>query len=177
MKKYPFLVIAILVFVVSVSGCVSNEDQKNVTTYSQNGVTFNYPSSWQVANTTSPNAVVAVADPKTVNTQTGSPTTLVVIQKVNTTGSDLQTAYNANYANFFNDTSKQRVSEGNITVGGMEAIENIYIVNESGIQKEMRAIWLTRNNEIYVILCSALQSDFESEQSNFDTIINSFKVQ
>jgi hypothetical protein len=174
-KKYPLLIIALLVSIVAVSGCVSNQNQTNQTSYSQNGVTFNYPSSWQVANTTSPNAVVAVADPKTVDNQS-SPTTLVVIQKSNATG-DLQTVYSENYANFFNNTGNQRVSEGNITVGGAQAIENVYTANESGVQKEMRAVWLTRNSQIYVILCSALQSDFNNEQSNFDMIINSFKVQ
>lgn len=176
MKKYPLLIIALLVSIVAVSGCVSNQNQTNETSYSQNGVTFNYPSSWQVANTTSPNAVVAVADPTTVNNQS-SPTTLVVIQKSNTTGSDLQTVYSTNYANFFNNTGNQRVSEGNITVGEAQAIENVYTTNESGVQKEMRAVWLTRNNQVYVILCSALQSDFNKEQSNFDMVINSFKVQ
>ncbi|AEG19135.1 PsbP-related protein [Methanobacterium paludis] len=178
MKKYPFLVLALLIVVVSASGCVSNQNQTNVTSYSQNNVSFNYPSSWQTANATSPNAVAAVADPNTVDSSTKVPTTLVVIQKSNaSTGSSLQTIYNSNYATFFNNTSYQRVSEGNITVSGSNALENVYTTNSStGAQLEMKAVWISQNNNIYVILCSSLASDFQNQQSNFDTIIDSFKA-
>ncbi|MCE7697558.1 MAG: hypothetical protein K8E24_001440 [Methanobacterium paludis] len=179
MKKYPFLIIALLVFVVSASGCVSNQDQNqtNVTSYSQNNVSFSYPGTWQVTNATSPNAVAAVADPKTVDSNTKVPTTFVVIQKSNATGSDLQTVYNANYATFFNNTGNQRVSDGNITVSGSPAFENVYKTNSStGKELEMRAVWLSQNNNIYVILCSALTSDFQKEQPDFDLIIDSFKA-
>jgi hypothetical protein len=180
MKKYPFLIVIILLsLVVLASGCISNNDTTNATkTYSQNGISFTYNGTWEVANTTSTNAVVAVGDPKTVNTQTKDPSTFVLIQKPNATpGSDLQTAYTQNYAKFFNNTTNQRVSEANITVNNNKAFENVYITTTGGVQSEMRAVWLSQNGKIYVILCGAIPSNFDKEQKNFDLVINSFKSQ
>ena len=94
----------LLFSVVFASGCVSSGNQTNTNkTYSQNNISFKYPGSWEIVNATSPNAVVAVADPKTV--ENGSPTTLVVIQKPDVAaGSDINTVYSTNYAKLFNNT-------------------------------------------------------------------------
>lgn len=177
MNKYPFLIIAVLCIVVLASGCVSNNNTNKTKTYSQNGIYFIYNGTWQEANITSdvPNAVVAVGDPSNVNPNTHQPLTFVLIQKVN--GTDLQTAYNQNYATFFNNTTNQRVSEANITVNNNHAYENVYIATSGGVQREMRAVWMQQNGMIYVILCGTLPADFQNEQKNFDLVVNSFKVQ
>jgi predicted Zn-dependent protease len=165
----------LLCSVVVASGCVSDNKQTNTTkTYNQNNISFNYPGGWEIANTTSPNSIVAVADPNTV--QNGTPTTLVLIQKPDVAkGIDINNVYTTNYATFFNKTVYKQVSEGNITVGGSNALENIYKTNSTNDQKQYRAVWLISNNNIYVILCVAKQSDFDSQQTNFNLIINSFK--
>jgi hypothetical protein len=166
----------LLCSVVLASGCISDNKQSNATkTYSQNNISFNYPGDWEIANTTSPNAVVAVADPNTV--QNGSPTTFVLIQKPAVTkGSNITTLYAANYASFFNNTYQQ-VSEGNVTVNGVNTLENIYKTNTTGDQKQYQAEWLSENGTIYVMLCVANASDFENQQSNFNLILDSFKAQ
>lgn len=178
MKKYPFLtVIILLLLVVLASGCTSDNKTNETKTYSQNGISFVYNGTWEIANTTSPNAIVAVGDPKTVDSQ-NNPYTFVLIQKPNSTEkSDLESAYTQNYAKFFNNTTNQRVSEANITINNNKAFENVYITNSGGIQREMRAVWLTQNGVIYVILCGSLPSNFDVEQKNFDLVINSFKAQ
>jgi hypothetical protein len=159
-----------------VSGCVTDNNKNNETqTYSQNNVSFNYPGEWASANPTAANSIAAVADPNSV--QSGSPSTVVIIQKPNATaGSNLSEVYAANYATFFNNTGYQQVSEGNITVNGSNALENVYKSN-STTPKQYRAVWLQENNTIYVILCIANESDFNNEQVNFNLIINSFKAQ
>ncbi len=176
MRKYLLLMFALLA-VVMASGCIT--DQGNETkTFTQNNVTFQYPTDWVVVQTTSPDAVTAVADPSSVISGTTSPTTQVVIQKPNVTSStNLTTAYNDNYATFFNNTGNQKVSEANITTDKLTALENIYTSSSSGIEKQYRAVWLEKNSTIYVILCSAKKTDFESLQSKFDIIINSFQAQ
>ncbi|HMK53802.1 MAG TPA: PsbP-related protein [Methanobacteriaceae archaeon] len=176
MKKYLLLLFIILA-VLMASGCVT--DNNNATnSYAQNNVTFNYPGTWAVANTTSPNAVAAVADPKSVISDTSSPTTLVVIQKAPLPkGSDLRKAYDDNYASFFNNTGYQKVSEANITNNNLNASENVYTSNSGGIEKQFRAVWLQKNGYIYVILCSAKKDVFDSQQSKFDLIISSFRAQ
>lgn len=177
MRKYLLLTFT-LVAVVMASGCITNQDNNATKTFNQNNVTFEYPASWAVVQTTSPNAVAAVADPNSVISNTNSPTTQVVIQKPNVTqGTDLQEAYDDNYATFFNATGYQKVSEANITTDRLTALENIYTSSSSGIEKQYRAVWLEKNSTIYVILCSSKKSDFESLQSKFDVIINSFQAQ
>lgn len=176
MKKYFFLTLIILSLVVFSSGCV-NDDTNKTKSYSGNGISFIYNGTWEIANTTSPNAVVAVGDPKTIGAN-HEPNTFVLIQKPNATNnSDIQKVYTDNYAKLFNNTTNQRVSEANITINGNKAFENVYLTNSSGIQMKMRAVWLTRNNVIYVILCGTLPSNFDKEQNNFDLVVNSFKAQ
>ena len=176
MRRYLLLMFALLA-VMMASGCIT--DQGNETkTFTQNNITFQYPATWVVVQTTSPDAVAAVADPSSVISGTNSPTTQVVIQKPNVTSStNLTEAYNDNYATFFNNTGNQKVSEANITTDKLTALENIYTSSSSGIEKQYRAVWLEKNNTIYVILCSAKKADFESLQSKFDIIINSFQSQ
>ncbi len=162
---------------VFVSGCVSDNKLNNTAkTYAQNNISFTYPGSWQIVNATSPNAVVAVADPTSI--ENGTPTTLVIIQKPDIpAGSDINAVYNSNYITFFNNTNYQRISEGNITVNGTNALENIYQTNTTVNPIEYSAVWLNKSGSIYVILSAAKVSDFENQTENFNLILNSFKVQ
>lgn len=159
------------------SGCVTDGGNKTTKHYVKDGISFDYPENWQIANATAPDAVVAVVNPGTVNPETGMATTVVVIQKkVLSSGSTFNEVYNKNYAVIFNNTSYQRISEGNITFDGLEAYENTYKVDAQGLQKQQRVVWLEKDGNIYVILFSALVSDFNNEKANFDLISNSFKV-
>jgi len=169
--------ILILCFVVLVSGCVSEGKNTNSTEiYSQNNISFTYPSTWEITNTTSQDAVVALADPTTVHS--GNPTTSVVIQKpAVAANSNLTSVYDSNYDSFFNNTNVKRISEGNITINGNNALENIYESNATGVQLEYQAVWVDYNGTIYVILGSALPTDYKNQQTNFYQIMNSFKGQ
>jgi predicted Zn-dependent protease len=176
MNKILFPLILTILVVVTVSGCVTDQKNNQTNKYSQNGVSFDYPQNWRVVNVTSSNAVAAVADPTTV--QNGRPTTAVIIQKPPlTTGANLQLAYERNYANFFNQTGYQKVSEANITSNNTKIYENVYTINTAGLEKQYRVAWLSKKRKIYVILCSALKEDFNREQSNFNLVINSFQAQ
>jgi len=175
-KIIPLVAAAVILLVVAVSGCVTNEDKNNQTnSYSANGVSFQYPHSWGVATLSSPNGVVAVGDPNTV--VNGNPTTSVVIQKANATASSgLKYAYDQNYANFFNNTGKTKVSEAQLTLNGATVYENVYTSSEEGVAKKYRAVWLQKGSTIYVILCSARTEAYDSQQTNFDLVINSFQA-
>jgi hypothetical protein len=178
MNKYPLLIITLLSLVILASGCVSNNNLNQTKTYSQNGIYFVYNGTWEIANTSSTNAVTGVGDPNTVNSQTHEPNTFVIIQKPNVTmNTDLQMAYTQNYATFFNNTSNMPISEANITLNNNTALENTYITTSNGAQSEMMAVWVSQNGQIYVILCGAPPNNFENQQKNFNIIINSFKLQ
>lgn len=170
------LVILLACSVVLASGCVSDNKSNTTKTYAQNNISFTYPGSWEIVNATSPNAVAAVADPNSV--QNGTPTTLVVIQKPDVAaGSDINTIYTSNYATFFNNTNYQKISDGNITVNGVNARENIYETNTTVNPIQYSAVWLNESGSIYVILSAVQVTDFENQTSNFNLILNSFKVQ
>ncbi len=178
MNKYPLLIITLLTLVILASGCVNSNNLNQTKTYSQNGIYFVYNGTWEIANTSSANAVTGVGDPNTVNSQTHEPNTFVLIQKPNVTmGTDLQTAYNQNYATFFNNNSNLMISEANITVNNNTALENNYITTSNGMQIEMMAVWISQNGQIYVILCGAPPNNFENQQKNFNLVINSFNSQ
>lgn len=178
MKRY-IIAIAFVSLIIFISGCTGDSNKTNETkTYSQNNISFEYPASWSIATNRAPNATVSVADPKSLDSQTGYANTVFTIQKIAIpSGSNLNSVYNENYEVMFNNTSYQRIFEGNTTVNGENLYENRYYVIENGVQKEQRALWLQRDRNIYVILMSALATDFEKEKPLFDIILNSLRIQ
>lgn len=183
MKKY-LLILILLSAIVSASGCTDGGNQTENTTvnqtntYSGEDFAVSYPKDWEQLASKAPNSIVAFGDPNSADSN-GNVQVNVVIQKVvKPNGTTLQQYYNSTYAQFASQNlSYQPISEGNITVNGIKAIENIYKIN-SGVPKQQRAIWMEKNNLpiIYIILCSAPVSDYQAQQENFDMIVNSFKL-
>lgn len=177
MKKHAILVIAILALVIFASGCTTGGN--NTSTYSGNGVSFNYPASWQQLQTSSQITLVSVGDPKSADNSTGSVNTLVAVQKTALpNGNSLKQVYDNTYAQFAaQEASFKTISDTTTTVDGTTAYVNTHTVDVRGVQKKEKAVWFEKNGSAYVILCGSLPADFDSQQANFDTIINSFKVQ
>lgn len=176
MMKY-FLALLVISLVIFTSGCTSNNNSEinQTQTFSQNGVFFEYPGNWVVATSQANDTIVSVADPNSINAITGYADTSVTIQQRTLTGT-LYSMYEENYDILFTNESYQRVFESNITLDDSQAYENIYQVDENGVLKQQRAVWLEKNNQVYVILCSALVNQFEKEKQNFNLIINTFRV-
>ena len=81
-----------------------------------------------------------------------------------TASSGLKYAYDQNYANFFNNTGKTKVSEAQLTLNGATVYENVYTSSEEGVAKKYRAVWLQKGSTIYVILCSARTEAYDSQR-------------
>lgn len=188
LKKVLFLG-AIIVIVVFLSGCTDNSIQisnestnlTNITTKTYSnadaGVTFNYPENWTLFNITGKNGIVGIGDPNSVD-KNNNTNTIVIIQKTALpTGQTLESTYDATYKDTTQDPSYQLVSKRNLTIDGQTAIENIHKINVNGVQKVEKDVWIEKNGTIYVIICSALTNDFNRQQSYFNVIINSFKIQ
>jgi hypothetical protein len=173
MKKYAFFVVAILALLVFASGCTSTNS------YNANGISFNYPTSWQQFSSNTTDSVVAVGDPNSKDNSTGGVNTLVVIQQAALpSGQDLKGTYDATYAQYVSsEPTYKLISESTTTVDGTTAYVNTHTIEVNGVTKQEEAVWLSKNGNIYVILCGALPGDFAAQQSNFDMVINSFKVQ
>jgi hypothetical protein len=175
MKKY-FLALLVISLIVFTSGCTSNSDQNTnkTKTLSQNNISFDYPGAWVLGNSKVNGTIAAVADPNSVNSQTGYAETVVTVEEKNLTGT-MYSMYQQNYATLFNNSSYQRVSESNLTLGNIQALENVYTVDYNGVKKQQRAVWIQNGRQVYVILCSALADQYENEKNNFDLVVNSFK--
>lgn len=166
--------ILFIVMVVAVSGCTSPDSNSENQTkrFSGNNISFEYPSSWVTANSLANETVAAVGDPASVDSS-GLAQVSVVIQSRELEG-NLYDMYRDNYDTLFTNSSYRRVSETNTTIGGYQAIENVYLVLD-GVQKKQRAIWIQNNRRVYVILCTAPADRFDAERKNFDLIVNSLR--
>ncbi len=174
MKKY-FLALLVISIITFTSGCTSSDDNTNTTkTLDQNNISFTYPATWVLGESEVNGTIAAVADPNSVNSQTGFAETVVTVEVKNLSGT-MDAMYAQNYATLFNNSSYQRISEGNLTIGDIQALENVYTVDYNGVKKQQRAVWIEKDDQVYVILCSSLADQFEKEKNNFDMIVNSFK--
>lgn len=179
MKKYAIFVIAILAIIVLAFGCTDNPLTVSTKIYSFNGISFNYPESWEeIKNIKTANAIVDYGDPNSVDAATGSVNTLVLIQKVPLpAGHTLKQSYDATYAQYAaSNSSHQQISDKTINVNGQTAYEKTHKISAGGVTKQERVVWLEKNGIIYVILCGTLPDTFNAQQANFDAIINSFKI-
>ncbi|MGZ7116039.1 MAG: PsbP-related protein [Methanobacterium sp.] len=182
MKKYLLIVILISALVLS-SGCTNGGNQTSgssnnkTKTFSGDDITFKYPDSWQTIASQARDSVVAVGDPGT-NDGSGNTRVNVVIQKtVLPQGQNFFQYYNSTYAQFASQNlGFVPISDGTIVVNGLNAYEKVYNIN-SGEKKQQRAIWIENNGRIYIILCSAPLSEYNNQQENFNTIVNSFTFQ
>lgn len=181
MKKY-ILGIILVIAVIFVSGCItSSGDNSGVNgteppkTMAKNGVLIKYPGSWVVAQSDVNNSIMAVADPKFKDSVTGFSSVNVNIQKKELPSS-LDTYFNQTYSKLFSNSSYTPVAIGNTSIGSYNALEAVYTQEGNGSVKQHRAIWIENNGEVFVILCTAPQEDFQNQIKNFDFILNNFRI-
>lgn len=207
MKKYIFFIIAILILVIFVSCCTNNENQTSnqsqtfnqsnqsnipTKTYSSaNGVSFNYPKGWERAGQSEEytiisgadiNMVLSFGDTKSVEKYDGYNDyfrTVVVIEKAQLPfWSSLKNAYYNAYVELAQqDFAFKSISNTITTVDGKKAYVKTYTVVESGVQRQVKAVWFEKKGFVYVILLVTSPEDFDSQQKNFNIILNSFNVQ
>ena len=181
LKKY-LLVLILISAVVLASGCTNSGNQtsgnvQNKTkVYSGEEITFEYPGGWQTIASQARDSAVAVGDPNSADGNGNAQVNVVVQKTIKPQNATFKDYYNATYAQFASQNlGFIPISDGTVVVNGITAFENIYKIN-SGSQKQERAVWILKNDRIYIILCSAPVSEFSSQQANFDSIVNSFKV-
>lgn len=172
-NKTIILVPLVIILVVSLSGCITDDLFKSGQTYESNGVTFQYPDEWQVVNGVAEGTVAAVASK-------GDSRVSTVIQQVpNELGLDIQSACSNNNKNLVLSPNYVNIQEVQSTVNNHTVILHRYMVNEAdGSQKEHVATWMQMSNgQIYVLLYNAPLESYESERSSYDMIVGSFALQ
>jgi hypothetical protein len=178
MKKYIFVVIAIVALVVAASGCTSqngNNTTSNSTsanTYSNNNISFSYPSSWSLIseNSSENGTVVAVGDDdiQKNNTTTGNGAVIFKLPSNENNTSDLNTLKS--------EVATLNGTNSTVTIAGVTANETTFNTTSDNITGQIRLIDFTKNNYLYFIQYTTLSSDFQTQSGLFDIITKSFNV-
>jgi len=73
----------------------------------------------------------------------------------------------------------KKVSSNTITIDGSKAYNDIFRSNsdDDSVAMKFERIYFVKNGKTYLITFSAANKDFYKEKQNFDTVLNSFKVQ
>lgn len=181
MKKY-ILGILIILAVIFVSGCITDSNNNNSTgndtppqTLAKNGIIIKYPGTWVVANSASNDSIVAVADPSSKDPATGYSNVNVNIEK-RSLPSSLDSYFNQTYTKLFSNSNFTPIAQGSVSIGSYNALEALYTENSNGTVKQHRALWIENNNELYVILFTAPQNEYQSQVKNFNFILSNFRI-
>ena len=150
-----------------------NNSQQSVE-YSKNGISLSMPGDWASADSQSNESILAIADPNSKDSS-GFNDINVNIEKKSDVRS-LESEFNSNYNTLARNSDFNILFEGNASFNGEPAMEADYTSESGGDKKQHKAIWIQKDSDIYVILCSAPESKFEGELSTFDFIINSVKL-
>ena len=142
--------------------------------YSENGISLSMPGDWVSADSKSNSTVLAIADSKAKDAS-GFNSINVNIEKKSKARS-LQSEFNSNYNTLARNSDYNILYLGNVSFNGEAALEADYTSAVNNITKQHKAIWVKKGSDIYVILCSAPQSEYDNELGTFDFIINSVKL-
>lgn len=178
MKKYIIGILVVLL-VISISGCItdnnnSKDNSTNVQTISQNGVLVRFPADWVLAEAQSNDSVISIASSASLDSSKVAKVN-VNVEKRALSGS-FDTMINSTYTSLMSNSSNQLISLGDIKVGDQDAKECIYTSTDNGEVKQHKAVWINQGSNVYVILCTAPQDQFDSQLKYFDYIINNIKI-
>ena len=187
-SKYIGIVIGILVLVVLSSGCdeilKTNLDDPNNHTFSDYGVSFNYPENWSVSDDDEINIWIE-ARPDPVNNSTSAPRSFVTVN--NTTayytpeliidispnnGMSDQESIKEAKKSMPNDAN--RISNSTLIISGTKAYKSVFVFSD---QSREEYIYFLKNGKICVITIKVANKEYDKEKKNFDIILNSFEVQ
>lgn len=164
-----------LVLSISTSYAVDNTTIKNA---SAENITIKYPGSWDTATSKAEATILSVADPDSVNINTGLAETVVTIQKI-VKGEDDTTfsLYESNNKSLFNNSVYHFISDSDTTLNDFKYVKEVnYTLDYNDITKKRRTLWVGTPDIVYIITCSARQDKFDNETNNFNLVLNSFNV-
>ena len=182
MKKIIGIGLVLILLIVGVSFFINNpintisgdELSQQSVDYSENGISLSMPGNWVSAKSNSNETVLAVADPDAKDSA-GFNSVNVNIEKKSNAGS-LQSEFTSNYNTLARNSDFTILFMGNVSFNGQAAMEADYTSVANNQTKQHKAIWIPKGSDIYVILCSAPESEFDNMVGTFDFIINSVKL-
>jgi len=141
--------------------------------YEGSRVSFDYPIGWKCNKPTDlPGALIIVSAP--------SNKAMVIIGQEKANGS-LEDRYLEHVQKLQEELSKycyEKISNRTLTVDSSKAYELVYKLgcDQTQTRQQIRMIILQKGDYFYIIECEATPEDFNKENRNFDTIINSLHI-
>ena len=168
MKKW-ILIMVVLVMVVIISGCTTNQTQPANNTYSANGLSFIYPGNWEEMDKTTYQSILGDKGELLVLVGDGAVDAFGIaklnsIAGQNATLSDLVMNYNST----LKSNGTEYVSEKYMTVDGVKGYE----ITVKGSENYFSSVLFIKNNTSYLVVFESSDND----QQTFDWIINSLKM-
>lgn len=160
--KIKALLIIFTLSIITVSGCISDENNFKTKHFENENISFDYPESWNVTVTQNPadipdaNWMVVIGDNELINGQNENDIRIFEFEHNSIVNSALVD----------NSTGKQidSIKIDNITAPG---------ISEEGY----RMYIFDKNNKTYKIVVYAVERNaFEEYKSQFDTILNSIQI-
>jgi len=199
MNKSYFSIIVALILIVALiavftgvfyphhSGNQTNTSNNNTTyipnnTYSANGLTFNYPADWkQISNLDSPSRwgygdpIVAYYQPIGNGSEDYIETYFYIKQRNVGSLDEMLSDYRSDITAI----GQTEVSERNITVNGIKAVELIKTWRNGNIQYMALTVHIEAvpGSKYYRIGCVVPASEYNATLPKFEMVVNSFKPQ
>jgi len=168
MKKWISM-LAILIMVVTISGCTTNQTQPANKTYSASGLSFTYPENWEELDKTSYQSVLGNKGELMVLVGDGAGNAFG-IAKLRNIGSQKPTLNYLvmNYNSTLKSNGTEYVSERYLTVDSA----NGYEITVKSSSNYYSALVFVKNDTGYLAVFQSTGND----QQTFDNIISSLKV-
>lgn len=181
------LIVAILILYPSlfhIGTRINNNSTQTIPykTYAANGITFKYPADWKPINDLHspsrwgypPDPIVAFYDPSGNHTESNI-STYFYIKQLNFKSLDEQLS---RYRHDIAEIGQIEVSERNITVNGMRAVELIKTWHADGIQYQALTVHIEAlpGSKYYRIGCVTPLSKYNETLPKFKLVIDSFKL-
>lgn len=173
--KRMVIVISIILLFICAFSCV-NADSGDITmqTLSKGGIVIHYPSNWGYSESTSNYSIMSISKINSINSS-GVGQININFEKKPVEG-EFYSFVNKTYDSMKKDSSFSLVSSGQVMIGNINAVEYIYTSNQTGTEKEHKAVWFEKGGQAYVMLYSAPIKDFEDNLYIFDYVLSDIQI-
>ena len=172
--KGSIIAIILIMFLVSSVSAENKANDEKVLTLSKGGLVIKYPSDWGVSQAKSNYSIMSISKLDSIDSA-GVGQVNINFEKKPIEG-DFNTFVNSTYNSMQYDSSFKLVSSGESVIGDRQAVEYIYTSNQSGVEREHKAVWFEKGGQAYVLLYSAPLNQFEQNLYVFDYILSDIQI-
>ena len=176
--KNCILIISVIIILMSIFACVNaaeDSSELSMLSLSKGGLLIHYPSNWGYSESTSDYSIMALSKLDSIDSN-GIGQVNINFEKKPIEG-EFYSYVNESYRSMQKDSSYKLISSGGVMVGTMDAVEYIYTsTDDSGVEKEHKAVWFEKGGQAYVMLYSAPPDKFEDNLYVFDYMLSDIQI-